>query len=77
MRWPLVLGIAGPQWGRDWTQPVAPGRDLVVVLDLSRSMFAEQPSRLHRARAGLVKLAEALKERGGHRVALIVFAALG
>jgi Ca-activated chloride channel family protein len=71
----LVAGIAGPQWGRDWTQAVAPGRDLVVVLDLSRSMFAEQPSRLQRARAGLARLAEALKERGGHRVALVVFAA--
>jgi Ca-activated chloride channel family protein len=70
----LVVGIAGPQWGRDWTQAVAPGRDLVVVLDLSRSMFAEQPSRLHRAKAGLVNLAESLRQRGGHRVALVVFA---
>jgi Ca-activated chloride channel family protein len=71
----LVAGIAGPQWGRDWNQAVAPGRDLVVVLDLSRSMFAEQPSRLHRAKEGLARLTEALKERGGHRVALVVFAA--
>jgi Ca-activated chloride channel homolog len=70
----LVAGIAGPQWGRDWSQAVAPGRDLVVVLDLSRSMFAEQPSRLHRAKEGLVKLTDTLKERGGHRVALVVFA---
>jgi Ca-activated chloride channel homolog len=73
----LVVGIAGPQWGRDWSQAAAPGRDLVVVLDLSRSMFAEQPSRLHRAQEGLVKLTETLKERGGHRVALVVFAARG
>jgi Ca-activated chloride channel family protein len=71
----LIVGIAGPQWGRDWSQAAAPGRDLVVVLDLSRSMFAEQPSRLHRAQEGLVKLTETLKERGGHRVALVVFAA--
>jgi Ca-activated chloride channel family protein len=70
----LVVGIAGPQWGRDWTQAVAPGRDLVVVLDLSRSMFAEQPSRLHRAKAGLTDLAQTLRERGGHRIALVVFA---
>src|SRR5689334_14811488 len=70
----LIVGMAGPQWGRDWSQATAPGRDLVVVLDLSRSMFAEQPSRLHRAQEGLAKLVEALKERGGHRVALVVFA---
>jgi Ca-activated chloride channel family protein len=71
----LLLGIAGPQWGRDWTQPVAPGRDFVVILDVSRSMFAEQPSRLHRARKALDDLAETLKERGGHRVGLVIFAA--
>jgi Ca-activated chloride channel family protein len=71
----LVAGIAGPQWGRDWSQAVAPGRDLVVALDLSRSMFAEQPSRLHRAKQALADLAGALRERGGHRVGLVVFAA--
>jgi Ca-activated chloride channel family protein len=70
----LVAGIAGPQWGRDYGQAAAPGRDLVVVLDLSRSMFAEQPSRLHRAQAALADLTRALQERGGHRVALVVFA---
>ena len=41
----LALGMAGPRWGRDWSQSAAPGRDLVVVVDLSRSMFAEAPSR--------------------------------
>src|SRR5262249_48196433 len=40
-----------------------------------RSMFAEQPSRLHRAKAALFDLAQALKERGGHRIGLVVFAA--
>lgn len=70
----LATAIAGPQWGRDWSQSVAPGRDLVVVLDLSRSMFAEQPSRLERARSGLIDLIASLKQRGGHRVALVAFA---
>jgi Ca-activated chloride channel family protein len=68
------LGAAGPQWGRDWGQSAAPGRDLVVVLDRSRSMLAETPSRLERARAGLLDLADALARRGGHRVALVTFA---
>jgi Ca-activated chloride channel family protein len=71
----LIVGIAGPQWGRDWSLPVAPGRDFVVVLDVSRSMFAEQPSRLHRAKKGLAQLAATLKERGGHRIGLVIFAA--
>jgi Ca-activated chloride channel family protein len=70
----LVLGSAGPQWGRDWEQSAAPGRDLVVVLDCSRSMFAETPSRLERARAMLLDLSRAVERRGGHRLALVLFA---
>ena len=70
----LILGTAGPQWGRDWDQSAVPGRDLVVVLDCSRSMFAETPSRLERAKTALLDLCDALKKRGGHRVALVVFA---
>lgn len=70
----LALGMAGPRWGRDWSQSAAPGRDLVVVLDMSRSMYAEAPSRLERARNALFDLADTLRRRGGHRVALVLFA---
>jgi Ca-activated chloride channel family protein len=70
----LGLAAAGPQWGRDWDQSAAPGRDLVVVLDCSRSMLAETPSRLERARAALVDLSEAVEKRGGHRLALVLVA---
>jgi Ca-activated chloride channel homolog len=71
----LGVGLAGPQWGRDWGQAIAPGRDLVVVLDTSRSMFAEEPSRLARARAALLELTEALRRRGGgYRLGLVTFA---
>ncbi|MHB1424995.1 MAG: VWA domain-containing protein [Gemmataceae bacterium] len=70
----LGVGMAGPQWGRDWGQSAAPGRDLVVVLDCSRSMLAETPSRLERAREALLDLADAVERRGGHRLALVLFA---
>jgi Ca-activated chloride channel family protein len=70
----LGLASAGPQWGRDWNETTAPGRDLVVVLDLSRSMQAEQPSRLVRAKDALQDLCDTLQQRGGHRIALVVFA---
>ncbi len=69
------VGAAGPQWGRDWEQSAAPGRDLVVVLDCSYSMFAETPSRLERARDALLDLCSALEKRGGHRVGLVLCAA--
>jgi Ca-activated chloride channel family protein len=73
----LITAIAGPQWGRDWEQSTAPGRDLVVVLDLSRSMLAEDvlPNRVERARQALRQLSYAIQERGGHRLALVAFAA--
>lgn len=71
----LVLGMAGPRWGRDWSQSATPGRDLVVVLDQSRSMFAESPSRLERACHALIHLIETLQSRGGgHRLGLVLFA---
>jgi Ca-activated chloride channel family protein len=70
----LAIGMAGPRWGRDWSQSAAPGRDLVIVVDLSRSMYAEAPSRIERARTALLNLAETLRQRGGHRLALVLFA---
>lgn len=70
----LAIGMAGPRRGRDWSQSAAPGRDLVVVVDLSRSMFAGAPSRVELARLSLLDLAAALERRGGHRVALVAFA---
>lgn len=37
----LILGIAGPRWGVSDETAVAVGRDVVIVLDLSRSMWAD------------------------------------
>jgi Ca-activated chloride channel family protein len=73
----LVAGIAGPRWGRDWQQTAAPGRDLVLVLDLSRSMLAQDvlPSRLGRAKQALEELTYTIQKRGGHRLGLVAFAA--
>src|SRR5919202_6075161 len=70
----LGLGAAGPQWGRDWGEALAPGRDLVVALDCSRSMLAETPSRLERARAALLDLSRGVRRHGGHRLGLVLFA---
>jgi Ca-activated chloride channel family protein len=74
----LLVAAAGPQWGRDWGQTATVGRDLVFVLDLSRSMFAQDvlPNRLGRARAAVAELVETtLRPRPGYRVALVLFAA--
>lgn len=70
----LVVGMAGPRWGRDWEQ-TAPVRDLVVLLDVSRTMLAESPRRLDRAREALLDLSRIVAQRGGYRLGLVVFAA--
>jgi Ca-activated chloride channel family protein len=72
----LAIGIAGPQWGREPVVAIAQGRDLVVVMDLSRSMLAEDvyPNRIEHAQGAVEELVENLKQRGGHRVALVAFA---
>ena len=77
----LILAVAGPRWGKGGEAGVVVGRDLVVVLDLSRSMSAAdmadpaRPQRWAAARAGLHDLAANVQQRGGHRLALVVFAA--
>jgi Ca-activated chloride channel family protein len=77
----LILAVAGPRWGKGGDAGVVVGRDLVVVLDLSRSMSAADmadPARPHRweaARSALHDLAATVQQRGGHRLALVVCAA--
>jgi Ca-activated chloride channel family protein len=73
----LAVAAVGPQWG--WAEAetrAATGRDVLFVLDVSRSMLAEdvQPSRLERARAEIRDLAASLASKGGYRVGLIAFA---
>lgn len=69
----VVVALAGPQVGRAVREARGERLDLVVVLDLSRSMLAEDvpPSRLERAKAELARLVET---RRGDRLGLVVFA---
>jgi Ca-activated chloride channel family protein len=77
----LILGVAGPRWGEERGPTLAPGHDLVAVLDLSRSMLARDvpgptsTSRLGQAVEALNDLGNKVEKRGGHRLALVVFAA--
>jgi Ca-activated chloride channel family protein len=81
----LIVGMAGPRWGREDKPSTAPGRDLVILLDLSRSMLADDvvpanpkdpPSRQQQAKEALTRLVRGtLQKHGGNRVALVAFAA--
>lgn len=70
----IVLALARPQWGRQEAAPdsQAPG-EVFIALDLSRSMLAADaaPTRLERARALAMRLADEVPDR---KLGLIVFA---
>jgi Ca-activated chloride channel family protein len=71
----LVLAMAGPRWGFTDVQLFRPGTNLLVLLDISRSMQVAdvRPSRLARARQEVEDL---LNENRGVRVGLIGFASV-
>jgi Ca-activated chloride channel family protein len=72
----LVLGLARPRMGGAEREVEQRGLDLVIALDLSRSMQAEDiaPTRFDRARSELLSVFDQL---AGDRVALVVFAGTG
>ena len=67
-----LLALAGPRWDYTEVKAFAPARDLLILLDLSRSMDAQdiKPSRLARARQ---EIEDILKTSQGTRVGLIAF----
>lgn len=69
----LIIALAGPQFGEQIEVVVPQGRDLYILLDVSRSMLATDvvPSRLDRAKADIASLVNSLN---GERVGLIAFA---
>ena len=71
----LTLAIAGPRWDYTDMQLFRPGSDLVILLDLSRSMDVTDvaPSRLTRARQEIEDL---IDQNRYSRVGLIGFASV-
>ncbi len=69
----LVAALARPQGGEITTPSVVRARDVLVAMDVSRSMLAEDvtPSRLERARLLVRSLADELQ---GERLGLLPFA---
>ncbi|MBX7157626.1 MAG: VWA domain-containing protein [Verrucomicrobiae bacterium] len=68
----VMVALARPQWGKVEQVMFDRSRDVLIALDLSRSMLAEdvKPSRLERAKILLSSLLGDLK---GERVGLLVF----
>jgi Ca-activated chloride channel homolog len=68
-----LLAIARPRWGEDTSQAFSQTREVMIAVDLSRSMLAEDqsPSRLDHAKKLTELLLDGLQ---GESVGLVVFA---
>lgn len=68
-----AVALARPQWGETEQKTYERSREVVIALDLSRSMLATdvQPNRLDRAKLLVDSL---VKELQGERIGLVVFA---
>jgi len=69
----LLVALAGPRWGFHWEEVHREGVDVIIALDTSRSMLAEdvKPNRLERAKLAVQDLVKQLK---GDRIGLVPFA---
>ena len=69
----LVIAVARPQFGSKLKEEKSEGIEMMLVVDVSNSMLAEdfEPSRLERTKYAIGKLFEGLKQ---DRVGLVVFA---
>jgi Ca-activated chloride channel family protein len=68
----LITAILGPKSGGEMTETVSEGVEVMIALDLSKSMLAEdvQPNRLYAAKAAIKNI---LKKMDGDKVGLVVF----
>ena len=71
-----LFAAARPQWGKSLEKAVTRSRNVVVAIDVSRSMLAEdvRPNRLERAKADVADLIDSLE---GDRCALVAFRRTG
>jgi Ca-activated chloride channel family protein len=68
----LIVALARPTWSEVWVEPSGEGRDIVFLLDVSRSMLAADavPSRLELAK---MAIRDCVRGATGDRLALVAF----
>ena len=69
----VVLALAQPAWDLQEQQLQESGRDVIFLLDVSRSMLADDlhPNRLENAKTAIL---DGMEDLSGDRVALVLFA---
>ena len=68
-----IIALARPQWGYEWQEVKREGIDILVAIDVSKSMLAQdvKPNRLERTKLAVQDLLKKLK---GDRIGLVAFA---
>ncbi len=68
-----VFALARPQWGFEWEETKRSGLDILIAVDVSKSMLATdvKPNRLERSKFAVKDL---VKKLNGDRIGLIAFA---
>ena len=68
----LLLALAGPRWGNRYQEVSCKGVDIMLLVDVSRSMMVEdvKPNRLERARREIIDLIKVVE---GDRIGLTAF----
>lgn len=69
----IVVAMTEPRWNPKSLEIKGQGRDVVILLDTSRSMLAEdiKPNRLERAK---IAIGDLLEQLAGDRIAIVTFA---
>ena len=75
----LVPALAQPRWGRLLGEEAPAGHDVVLLVDVSRSMAAEDavPDRIGLATGAALDLLRALGDEAGDRAGVVAFAGRG
>lgn len=68
----MFIALARPQWGSETTEVDQEGLQVIVALDVSQSMLADdlQPNRLERAK---LEIADLMKRLAGDEIGLVLF----
>ncbi|MFH0947785.1 MAG: VWA domain-containing protein [Elusimicrobiota bacterium] len=69
----FIFALSGPQFGSKWTEMKKYGVDVIIAIDVSKSMLAQdiKPNRIEKAKSELTMLIDKLS---GNRLGIIAFA---
>ncbi len=69
----ILMALTRPKWGFQWEEVKRRGVDIIIALDVSQSMLAEdiKPNRLERAKREITDLLQIME---GDRIGLVAFA---